>query len=202
MAAQPPDPADATLLMVQAASGDQAAADRLLPLVYDQLRKVAQRHMAGERRDHTLSATALVHEAYLRLVGPREVAWAGRAHFYAAAAEAMRRVLLDHAKSRGRMKRGGGLGRVDLDDAATFGGPRAENNEPDEADFVALDEAVCRLASRDTRMAEVVRLRFYVGLGVTDVALVLGVSERTVKSDWAFAKAWLERELAPSRETD
>lgn len=192
------NPADATQLLAQAAHGDRAAADRLLPLVYDQLRKAAQLQMGGERRNHTLSATALVHEAYLKLVGPREVAWDGRAHFYAAAAEAMRRVLLDHAKSQGRLKRGGGLGRIDLDDTATLGGPTAKDDGPEQTDFVALDEAVCRLASRDPRMGAVVRLRFYAGLEIADVALALGVSERTVKSDWAFAKAWLERELAPS----
>src|SRR5262245_2056518 len=101
-----PPPADATVLLNAAADGDKSAADRLLPLVYEQLRKAAQLQMASERRDHTLSATALVHEAYLKLVGPREVAWAGRQHFYAAAAEAMRRILLDHAKTRGRLKRG------------------------------------------------------------------------------------------------
>lgn len=197
MTSDGPNPADATQLLAQAANGDRAAADRLLPLVYDQLRKAAQLQMDGERRNHTLSATSLVHEAYLKLVGPREVAWAGRAHFYAAAAEAMRRVLLDHAKSRGRVRRGGGLGRIDFDQTATLGGPAASDDGPDQTDFVALDEAVCRLASRDPRMGEVVRLRFYAGLEISEVALALGFSVRTVKSDWAFAKAWLERELAP-----
>ena len=183
--------------MLRAADGDRAAADRLLPLVYDQLRMAAQQEMVGERPDHTLSATALVHEAYLRMVGPREVPWGGRAHFYAAAAEAMRRILLDHAKSRGRLKRGGGLGRIDLDETALLGGALADRDQGDEADFVALDEAMCRLASRDPRMADVVRLRFYAGLEISEVARALGVSERTVKNDWAFAKAWLERELEP-----
>lgn len=188
---------DATLLIAQAVQGDQAAADRLLPLVYDQLRKSAQSQMAGERANHTLSATALVHEAYLKLVGPREVPWAGRGHFYAAAAEAMRQILLDHAKARGRVKRGGGLGRVDLDRTASLGGPVTTDPGVDDADYVALDEAICRLTVRDPRMAEVVRLRFYAGLEVSEVAMALGVSERTVKSDWAFAKAWLEREMGP-----
>lgn len=191
-----PQPEDATRLLVAAVGGDKEAADRLLPLVYDQLRKAAQLGLAGERPGHTLSATALVHEAYLRLVGPREVAWAGRGHFYAAAAEAMRRILLDHAKARGRVKRRGGLGRINLDDTATLGGAIAEDPGRDQADFIALDEAIGRLASRDPRMAEVVRLRFYAGLEISQVALVLGVSERTVKNDWAFAKAWLEREMS------
>lgn len=195
MSPTPPPPEDATLLMSAAAGGDKAAADRLLPVVYDQLRKAAQAGLSTERPDHTLSATALVHEAYLRLVGPREVAWAGRGHFYAAAAEAMRRILLDHAKARGRVKRGGGLGRMDLDESATFGAPVADNCGPDQADFVALDDAIGRLAARDSRMAEVVRLRFYAGLEISHVALVLDVSERTVKNDWTFAKAWLEREM-------
>ncbi len=198
----PPQPEDATLLMAAAASGDKSAADRLLPFVYDQLRKAAQSGLSGERQDHTLSATALVHEAYLKLVGPREVAWVGRGHFYAAAAEAMRRILLDHAKARGRVKRGGGLGRINLDDTATLGGPIAEDRVCDQGDFVALDEAICRLASRDPRMAEVVRLRFYAGLEVSQVALVQGVSERTVKNDWAFAKAWLEREMKTAFESE
>jgi RNA polymerase sigma-70 factor (ECF subfamily) len=188
--------------MIAAADGDKAAADGLLPFVYDQLRKAAQLGLSGERPDHTLSATALVHEAYLKLVGPREVAWAGRGHFYAAAAEAMRRILLDHARARGRVKRGGGLGRINLDDTATLGGPVAEDHGPDHADFVALDDAMCRLASRDPRMAEVVRLRFYAGLEISQVALVLSVSERTVKNDWAFAKAWLEREMTPALEAE
>jgi RNA polymerase sigma-70 factor, ECF subfamily len=191
----PPQPEDATLLMSAAASGDKAAADRLLPVVYDQLRMAAQLSLSSERPDHTLSATALVHEAYLKLVGPREVPWYGRGHFYAAAAEAMRRILLDHAKARGRVKRGGGLGRIDLDDTATIGGPDADDGGADRADFVALDDCIRRLASRDPRMAEVVRLRFYAGLEISQVALVLDVSERTVKNDWAFAKAWLEREM-------
>jgi RNA polymerase sigma factor (TIGR02999 family) len=181
--------------MAAAASGDRTAADLLLPLVYEQLRKAAQLRLAGERAGHTLQATALVHEAYMKLVGLRDVPWQGRAHFYAAAAEAMRQVLLDHAKARRRVKRGGGLLRIHLDDVATLGGPVAEDPRPDREDFVALDDAIRRLASRDPRMAEVVRLRFYAGLEISQVALVLDVSERTVKNDWAFARAWLEREM-------
>jgi RNA polymerase sigma factor (TIGR02999 family) len=184
--------------MAAAASGDRTAADRLLPLVYEQLRRQAQLRLAGERAGHTLQATALVHEAYIKLVGPRDLPWQGRAHFYAAAADAMRQVLLDHAKARGRVKRGGGIERLDLDEIATRGAPVAEDRRPDREDFVALDDAIRRLASRDPRMAEVVRLRFYAGLEISEVALVLGVSERTVKNDWAFARAWLERPGEPA----
>ena len=187
--------------MAAAANGDRAAADQLLPLVYDQLRKAAQLRLAGERAEHTLQATALVHEAYLKLVGPRDVPWHGRAHFYAAAVEAMRQVLLDHAKGRGRVKRGGRLRRIPLDDVATLGGPVAQD-DPDREDFVALDDALRRLGSRDPRMAEVVRLRFYAGLELSQVALLLDVSERTVKSDWAFARAWLEREMRSASGVD
>lgn len=176
MSPTPAQSEDVTLLMSAAAGGDKAAADRLLPVVYDRLRKAAQLRLSSERPNHTLSGTALVHEACLKLVGPREVAWAGRGHFYAAAAEAMRRILLDHAKARGRVKRGGGLGRINLDDTATLGGPIAEDHGPDQADFVAPDDAIGRLASRDPRMAEVVRLRFYAGLKISQVALVLGVT--------------------------
>lgn len=114
----------------------------------------------------------------------------------------MRRILLDHAKSRGRAKRGGGLGRIDLEDTATLCSHPEQDHGPGQADFVALDEAVCRLASRDPRMAEVVRLRFYAGLEISEVALVTGVSERTVKNDWTFAKAWLEREMKPKPGAD
>lgn len=174
----------------------------LIAEVYAQLRAAAQRAIAGERAGHTLTATALVHEAYLKLVGPREVPWRDRAHFYAAAAEAMRRVLLDHAKARGRMKRGGGARWVDLDRSSINllaeggDGGVADTASESALDFFALEEAIRRLEQRDPRMGQVVRLRFYAGLEIAHVAAVLGVSERTVKSDWAFAKAWLERELS------
>ena len=188
MASEPPPPPDPTLLMAQAAGGDRAAADRLLPLVYDQLRRAAQLEMASERKDHTLSATALVHEAYVKLVGPREVAWADRRHFYAAAAEAMRQILLDHARARGREKRGGGLRRVPLSVADV-----AESWNLEET--MSLDEALRRLESRDARVFEVVRLRFYAGLGVEQTAEALGISPATAKRRWEFGRTWLYREL-------
>lgn len=191
MTAELPESSDATLLMAQAAQGDRAAADRLLPLVYDQLRKAAQLEMAAERKDHTLSATALVHEAYLKLVGPREIAWANRRHFYAAAAEAMRRVLLDHARARGREKRGGGGGdrrRLPLSVADV-----AESWNLEET--VSLDEALRRLESRDGGIFEVVRLRFYAGLSIEQTAEAMGISPATAKRWWEFGRTWLYREL-------
>lgn len=185
-----PKAADATLLLTRAAEGDRVAADRLLPLVYDQLRKAAQIQMAGERRDHTLSATALVHEAYLKLIGPRDVPWDGRAHFYAAAAESMRRILLDHAKARGREKRGGldgkPAGRADFASVAELAGARSE-------EIVSFDSALGRLEAESADAARVVRLRFFAGLSVEQAALAMGVSERTVNRLWTFARAWLHR---------
>ncbi len=164
---------------------------QIFALVYNQLRAAAQQQMSAERAGHTLSATALVHEAWLKLLGPRDIPWQNRAHFYAAAVEAMRRILLDHAKARARHKRVGNRARLDLDAAATI----SSTDEEKFQDFAALDEAICRLKDRDSRMAEVVRLRFYAGLSITDTAAILNVSERTVKNDWSFAKAWLAKEL-------
>jgi len=171
--------------------------NRLLPMVYAQLRAAAQQQIAAERPGHTLAATALVHEAYIKLVGPRALPWQGRGHFYAAAAEAMRQILLDHAKGRARLKRGGGQAHrhLGINDAAQLSTTHREDENDDSTDFVALDAAMRRLEGRDPRMAQVVRLKYYAGLEIAQVALALGVSERTVTNDWAFAKAWLEREL-------
>lgn len=187
----PDQPEDATLLMAAAAGGDEGAAGRLLPLVYEQLRKAAQLGMAGERAGHTLSATALVHEAYVKLAGPREVAWAGRGHFYAAAAEAMRQILLDHARARGREKRGGvggvARGKVDFASVADL----AAAHDPEE--ILSFDGALCRLEGESSDAARVVRLRFYAGLSIEQTAQAMGVSERTVNRLWTFARAWLHR---------
>ncbi len=192
----PPPPEDATLLMAAAASGDRSAADRLLPLVYEQLRQAAQLGLAGERAGHTLSATALVHEAYLKLAGPREVAWANRAHFYAAAAESMRRILIDYARAKGRHKRGpapvsleGLSGVLSVTDLASD----AHSDQ-----IVTLDEAVRRLEAEDSEVAQVVRLRFYAGLSGEETASALGKSPATVDRDWAWARAWLFRQLRPA----
>jgi RNA polymerase sigma factor (TIGR02999 family) len=183
-----PPTSDVTRLLGEAAEGNSLAADQLLPLVYDQLRAVAQQRMAGERAGHTLQATALVHEAFVRLVGPREIPWQDQAHFYAAAAESMRRILVDHARAKKREKRGGKQQRVALNvlDLA-----QTENSE----EILALDEAFCRLEQREPEAAEVVRLRFFAGLSVDQTAEALGVSPRTVDRRWKFARAWLFREL-------
>jgi RNA polymerase sigma factor (TIGR02999 family) len=177
---------DVTLLLDAAAAGDRQAAADLLPLVYDQLRALAADRMAGERPGHTLDATALVHEAYLRLVGsaPR---WDGRGHFYAAAAEAMRRILVEHARARRAEKRGGEAHRVPLDDT-----PAAP---PPDFDVLALDEALVRLAAVDPQASAVVQLRFFAGLTIAEAAQAVGVSARSADRLWAFARAWLYREI-------
>ncbi len=161
--------------------------DRLLPLVYDRLRAIAAQRMAGERAGHTLDATGLVHEAYLKLVqGP--VGWQGKAHFYAAAAEAMRRILVDHARGRGREKRGAGRVRLPLDVVDL-----ASREDPSE--ILSVDEAVRRLEERDPRMAEIVKLRFFAGLSDAETAQALGIADRTVRREWTLARAFLQREL-------
>ena len=187
MAHAPPGHEDATALIHAVANGDKAAADRLLPLVYEQLRKAAQADLASERAGHTLSATALVHEAYLKLVGPREIPWASRAHFYAAAAEAMRRILLDHARSRARHG-GASLRLNDVGDVAVLATSNSEQ-------IVAVDAAIQRLESEDPEAAAVVRLRFYAGLSVDQAADSLGISARTVARLWTYARAVLYRNL-------
>ncbi|MBZ0267831.1 sigma-70 family RNA polymerase sigma factor [bacterium] len=190
------DSPDVTTLMERARQGNAQAAADLLPIVYEQLRASAAKGMASERADHTLQPTALVHEAYLRLVGSAPVAWEGRAHFYAAAAEAMRRVLIDYARARKRTKRGGDWQRVTLD-----GLDPAEKATPIE-EIVSVDQAIRRMEVRDPRMAQIVRLRFFAGLEVRDVAQALGITDRTVRRDWAVARAWLYRALSEERGPD
>ncbi len=178
--------------MAAAAAGDASAVERLLPLLYDELRRAAQWSLDNERAGHTLSATALVHEAYLKLAGPREAAWTGRGHFYAAATEAMRRILVDHARVRQRVKRGGGAVRrepvadiADVEDLA----------QRDPEGILRFDEVFRRLEGYSPEGAAVVRLRFYAGLSVEEAAEVLGLSRSTVDRRWAFARAWLFRRL-------
>ena len=176
--------------MTTPASPDPAS---LLTQLYAQLRAEAQKQMAGERANHTLTATALVHEAWLRVAGPREIPFENRPHLYTAAVEAMRHVLLDHAKARGRKKRGGGLKpaqRIDLDAPLDI----ASDEKLD--DFLLVDEAIERLRANNSRAAEIVRLRILGGMSVAETAALVGISERTVKADWAFARAWLARDLA------
>jgi RNA polymerase sigma-70 factor (ECF subfamily) len=178
-----------TQLLVRAGRGDAAATDELFPLVYDELRSVAAAFLARERAGHTLQPTALVNEAYVRLIGPSEVSWENRAHFFGAAARAIRRILTDHARARGREKRGGGMGRVPLDQvdvAIDF----------ETLDLVALDEALTKLAGMDQKIAKVVELRFFGGLTEEETARALGVSASTVTRDWRFARSWLRRELS------
>src|SRR5215207_7761735 len=182
--------ADVTRILVAAAAGDPHAADELLPLVYDELRKLAAARLAEEKPGQTLQPTALVHEVYVRLVGgtqPQD--WNGRGHFFAAAAEAMRRILVEAARRKGRARHGGGRARVDLD---------AIEPADDEADdrLLAIDEALTLLAAEDPAAAEVVKLRFFAGLTAEQAADALGVSLRTANNHWAFARAWLFRRLA------
>ncbi|MCC6359285.1 MAG: sigma-70 family RNA polymerase sigma factor [Phycisphaerales bacterium] len=182
-----PSADDITRLLLDPQVESTERAQRLLPLVYEQLRRIARQRMAAERDDHTLQPTALVHEAYIRLIGDRELPWQNRAHFFAAAAEAIRRILVDHARSRGRIKRGGDVKRAEgLIDLAA-----AENFD----EILALDEAFQRLESESPEAAQVVRLRFYAGLAVDDVAAALEISPRQVDRYWAFARAWLYRSL-------
>lgn len=196
MAPAPRLPDDVTKLMHAAADGDKSAAKRLLPLVYDQLRKAAQLALAGERVGHTLSATALVHEAYLKLAGPRDVPWSNRGHFYAAAAEAMRRILVDYARARGRLKRG--PSPCSLRDAPVLLSVAELISDTHADNIVRLDEAVRRLEAEDPDVAQIVRLRFYAGLSAEEAAAALGKSPSTVDRDWAWARAWLYRELRPA----
>lgn len=183
---------DVTRLLGAMEGGDARAGDELLPLVYDQLRRIAQQKMAQERPDHSLQATALVHEVYLRLVGEEDVKWVNRAHFFAAAAEAMRRILVESARSRGRLKRGGERKRMPLSVVDL-----AAENDP--AEILALSDALERLEKQDPRMAKLVMLRFFSGLSVEETASAMEMSPRTVKREWAIARAWLFREL---NETD
>ncbi len=179
---------DVTQVLEQLRNGDQRAADKLLPLVYDEFRALARHYLQQERMNHTLQPTALVHEAYMKLVDQTRVDWQGKSHFFAVAAQAMRRILVDHARSRQRDKRGGGRARVVLDEAVALSPQKDE-------DVLALDEALEKLAKVDPRQAKVVELRFFGGLNVEEVAETLKVSKRTVEGDWMFARAWLSREL-------
>lgn len=182
------DPA-ITQALVALAHGDAGAHDRLFPLVYDALRDLARRELRRERPDHTLSATALVHEAYLKLVQLERIDWKGRAHFFGVCAPVMRQVLISHARSRNAVKRGAGAVKLPLADALAVAEER-----PD--DLVALDEALTRLEALSQRQARVVEARFFAGMSVEETAAVLGISPATVKREWTAARAWLNRELA------
>lgn len=179
---------DVTSLLVASSHGDQEALNQLLPLVYDELRRLADRYLHRERVDHTLQATALVHEAYLRLVD-QKVSWANRAHFFGVAAEMMRRILIDHARSHQARKRGSGGIKLSLDDVLELSDEKA-------ADLIALDETLKALAQFDAQKARVVELRYFGGLSIEETASVLGVGTATVTRQWRLAKAWLYHELS------
>lgn len=182
---------DVTNLLQKAAGGDGAAAGALFPIIYDELRRLAAAFLAHERAGHTLQTTALVHEAYLKLVGVADYRFNGRSHFLAVAAQAMRRVLITHARDRGRLKRGGDAGRISLSEAEPEAAAGAQ-----EVDLVALDEALTRLAAIDERKVRLVEMRFFAGMTVEEIAEALGVGSATVKRDWALARAWLFREIS------
>jgi RNA polymerase sigma factor (TIGR02999 family) len=180
-----------TQVLLEWRSGNQEALDRLMPMVYDELRRLAGRYMRSERSEHTLQATALVNEAYIRLVD-MEVSWQDRAHFFAVAARLMRRLLVDHARAHQRVKREGGAAKVSLDEAV-------EVSSKPSVDLVALDEALTRFATFDPRKAEIIELHFFGGLSNEEVAEALGISRATVQRDLRLAKAWLSRELQQNR---
>jgi len=186
---------EATRILSDLANGDPHAAAQLLPLVYDELRHLAAARLAAEPSGNTLQPTALVHEAYLRLVGtPGGDQWDHRGHFFAAAAEAMRRILIDHARQKATARRGGAMQRQELDlDAETSPEPRE--------DLLALDDALDRLASEDSVKADLVKLRYFVGMSLSEAAAALGLSERTASRHWTYARAWLRQAVEESQET-
>jgi RNA polymerase sigma factor (TIGR02999 family) len=180
---------DVTRILSAIESGDRQLADELLPIVYDELRTLAAQRLAHEKPGQTLTATALVHEAYLRLVGPANAqGWASRGHFFAAAAEAMRRILINRARDKNRQKRGGGFRRIDLDQLESV-------LETDDEELLALDEALEQLAVEDNVAAELVKLRFFAGLTLRETAEAMGLSQRTAERQWAYAQAWLYARL-------
>jgi len=189
MDSQPAAPGQITRLLLELSGGNRSVVDELTPLLYQELKRIAAAQLRRERAGHTLQVTALVHEAYLKLVDQRQVTWRNRAHFFGVAAQAMRRILLDYAKGRSRGKRGGGARQTTLDEALVVTSDRA-------FELVEIDEALQRLEAFDPRQAKVVEMRFFGGLSVEETAEALGVSEPTVKREWAMAKAWLHREIS------
>ena len=181
-------PQEVTQLLAAWRDGDEHALDKLMPLVYDELRRIASRYMKRERSGHTLQTSALVNEAYLRMVGQQNVDWQNRAHFFGVAASIMRHLLVDHARANGRLRRGANPQQVTLDEAAVVSEQKGE-------ELLALDEALTKLSEIDERKVRIVELRYFSGLSAEETAEVLGVSEITVKREWLKAKAWLYREL-------
>ena len=181
-------PNEVTALLEKWSNGNRDALDDLIPIVYAELRQLARDCLRRERPDHTLQPTALTHEAFMRLIGQREVRWQNRAHFFAIAAQMMRRILVEHARKCRAVKRGGNWTRVSLDEAAG-------STEPFDVDLLALDVALSRLADIDARQNQIVELRYFGGLSIEQTAEVVGVSPATVKRDWTVAKLWLRREI-------
>jgi RNA polymerase sigma factor (TIGR02999 family) len=192
-----PERPDVTRLLREWQAGSGPALERLIPLVYDELHTLASRYLSRERRDHTLQTTALVNEAFVKLAGQRKVDWQSRAHFFGIAAKLMRRILVDHARRDGRVKRGGGAPHLSLDDFD----PPAPGAPVDPVDACVLDTALARLEALDPQQGRVVELRFFGGMTIEETAEVMGISPATIKREWAVARAWLYRELtadAPS----
>lgn len=189
-------PSDLTQLLEQARAGDDGAMRRLFPLVYDELRRLAAHYLRGERSGHTLQATALVNEAFMKLAGGEAIAWESKTHFFNTAARAMRQILIDHARTKKRLKRspgaGVGAGLAALDTGVL---PPIDAG-PDDLDLLSLDEALTKLAALDERQARLVELRFFAGLTESQAAEVLGISRRTVSSEWVFIRAWLKNEMS------
>jgi RNA polymerase sigma factor (TIGR02999 family) len=182
-------PEDVTQLLESWSGGDRQALQKLMPLVYDELHRLAQRYLRNERSDHTLQSTALVHEAYLRMVDQKNVRWQNRAHFFGVAAQSIRHILVDHARGHKAAKRGAGAAKLSLDEA--IGVP-----DKGEIDLLALDETLERLATLDPQQAQIVELRFFGGLSIEETAEALRISPATVKRDWVMAKAWLYQNLS------
>lgn len=182
-------PKEITKLLQDWSSGDELALKQLMPLVYEELHKMAKQYMRSQRIDHTLQTTALIHEVYVKLAGQKEQNWKNRAHFFAVAAQAMRHILVDHVRKRGYQKHGGKAQRVELDEAMIVSNERA-------AELVALDEALTRLSALDERKSRVVELKYFGGLNNEEMAEVLNVTAKTVIRDWQFARTWLLRELS------
>lgn len=180
-----PADTDVTRILVNASQGNRSAVDRLMPLVYEELRRLAASRLQEERSDHTLSATALAHEAYLRLIDQNRVNWQSRAHFFAIAAKSIRRILVDHARARGRARRGGGVRPLALDEALNVAGAAPDDR------LLALEDALEALAAEHPEAAEIVTLRYFGGLTVPEAAEVRGVSASTIERTWRFARAWL-----------
>jgi RNA polymerase sigma factor (TIGR02999 family) len=184
---------DVTQILHEVSGGDRDAPARLMPLVYQELRRLANHYLQQERQDHTLQPTALVHEAYLKLIDQERVDWQNRAHFFGVAAQLMRRILVDHARRHRASKRGGFQQKLTLDEAADYSQPR-------DVDLLALDDALNALAQLDARQSRIVELRFFGGLTIEETAEALSVSPATVKVDWNMAKAWLRREIGRGSE--